>query len=83
MALKQNIETRYGFVVSEAYIRIESANVAKDKVTFTVCSYADKEKPFFDSKVFSCAYDISGSNPIKQAYVHLKTLPEFTGAVDC
>jgi hypothetical protein len=24
-----------------------------------------------------------GPNPIKQAYLHLKTLPEFEGAEDC
>jgi hypothetical protein len=30
-----------------------------------------------------CPYDIEGDNPIKQAYEHLKTLPEFEGAIDC
>jgi hypothetical protein len=29
------------------------------------------------------AYDIDGDNPIAQAYLHLKTLPEFAGATDC
>jgi len=28
-------------------------------------------------------YDLDGENPIKQAYIHLKTLPEFADAVDC
>ena len=83
MALKQNTETQYGFVVNDAYIRVQTANVSKDKMTFSVFLYADKEKPSFDSKVFSCAYEINGLNPIAQAYEHLKTLPEFAGATDC
>ena len=83
MALKQNTETQYGFVVSDAYIRVETANVSKDKMTFAVSLYANKEKPFFDAKVFSCNYSIDGANPIAQAYAHLKTLPEFAGATDC
>jgi hypothetical protein len=29
------------------------------------------------------AYDIDGENPVRQAYLHLKTLPEFAGATDC
>lgn len=33
------------------------------------------------SRVF--ALDLDGPNPIKQAYEHLKTLPEFADAVDC
>lgn len=27
--------------------------------------------------------DMEGDNPLKQAYEHLKTLPEFEGAEDC
>mgnify|MGYP007101623561 CR=1 FL=1 len=30
----------------------------------------------------TCDYDLNVDNPIKQAYDHLKTLPEFSGAVD-
>lgn len=52
-------------------------------MTFSVSFYANKEKPFFEAKVFSCADDIHADNPIKQAYKHLKTLPEFAGALDC
>ena len=40
--------------------------------------------PFpFNTKTYSCAYDINGENPIKQAYLYLKTLPEFASATDC
>jgi hypothetical protein len=35
------------------------------------------------SKPHSFTPDMDGPNFIKQAYQHLKTLPEFEGAVDC
>ena len=40
-------------------------------------------KESFDEKTFYCEYGINGENPIKQAYLHLKTLPEFADTVDC
>jgi hypothetical protein len=36
-----------------------------------------EERPYFFQ------YDITGENPIKQAYLYLKTLPEFATATDC
>jgi hypothetical protein len=35
------------------------------------------------SKEFEFTPDLDGPNFIKQVYLHLKTLPEFEGAVDC
>lgn len=85
MALKQKIKTEWGIEVENAYSRIENVTLtAKDKITFLVRSYVSNDGvPFFTEKVSGCAYDINGENPIKQAYLHLKTLPEFTDAVDC
>jgi hypothetical protein len=39
--------------------------------------------PAFGDAEYSCAYDLDGANPIRQAYLHLKTLPEFANATDC
>lgn len=33
--------------------------------------------------VYEFPTDLNGSNNIFQAYIYLKTLPEFSGAVDC
>lgn len=30
----------------------------------------------------ACAYDLEGENPMKQAYAHIKTLPQYDGAQD-
>jgi hypothetical protein len=35
------------------------------------------------SKTYNFQPDLGGANFLAQAYAHLKTLPEFSGAVDC
>jgi len=84
MALNKTIETASGIVVNNAYLRVEEATVKnKNQLYFFVKYFASVEKPEFESKLFFCPYELDGANPIAQAYVHLKTLPEFSGANDC
>ena len=84
MALKKTVTTQHGFTASDAYHRVEGVQVGKDRMTFQVRSYKDNSGlPHFADVALSCAYSISGNNPIAQAYTHLKTLPEFAGATDC
>jgi len=84
MALEKTAITSHGFTASNAYHRVEGTQVSKDSMTFQVRSYKDNSGlPHFADASFGCAYDIAGDNPIKQAYEHLKTLPEFASANDC
>jgi hypothetical protein len=83
MALKKNASTEFGFDVANAYQRVESMKLKKASMEFQVAVYSDVTKNAFNHKNYSCEYDIDGANPIAQAYAHLKTLPEFAGAVDC
>jgi len=84
MAIKKQVETVHGFSVGDAYHRVENVTIlAKEKMAFSVKVYKDVEKQAFSEIGFNCAYDLNGSNPIAQAYNHLKTLSEFTGAMDC
>jgi hypothetical protein len=84
MALKKTVITVHGFAANDAYHRVEGTQVSKDTMKFQVRSYKDNSGlPHFADASFGCAYDIAGDNPIKQAYEHLKTLPEFAGATDC
>ena len=84
MALEKTVTTLHGFKAVDAYHRVEGTQVRKDTMTFQVRSYKDTSGlPHFADSPFNCAYDIAGDNPIKQAYAHLKTLPEFAGATDC
>ena len=64
----------------DAYIKVEAVEATKQSAKATV-TYKDGDK--FITKNFSFAPSLEESNFIKQAYEHLKTLPEFSGAVDC
>lgn len=84
MALEKSVVTENGLRCPNAYIKVEGVSlIKKDEVSFFVRSYADKNKHPFCEKIYYAAYDLEGANPIKQAYVYLKTLPEFEGAIDC
>jgi len=84
MALKKSVTTVYGFEIPDAYHRVEGVQlISKTMIRFQVRSFADKEKAHFADSQYECVYDMNGQNPIKQAYEHLKTLPEFAGATDC
>jgi hypothetical protein len=84
MALQLTKTTQSGIEVKNAYIRVDQLSLSgKNNITFKVNSYKDKSLPAFEENFYGCAYDLNSENPIKQAYLHLKTLPEFAGAVDC
>jgi len=84
MALQKTVTTPQGFHAQDAYHRVETIMIEnKTKLVFQVRSYASAEvSTAFDDAAFDCAYDMGGSNPIQQAYQHLKGLPEFSGAED-
>jgi hypothetical protein len=84
MALQTDTTTIYGFNVASAYHRVDNISIVnKNKMSFHLYAFADVNKPFFSERTFEMVYDLTGENPIKQAYLHLKTLPEFLNATDC
>lgn len=84
MALKKSVTTAHGFEAVDAYHRIEGVRlVGKDRIRFQVRATKEPGLPHFSDDEFDCSFDMNGANPIAQAYVHLKTLPEFADAVDC
>jgi hypothetical protein len=64
-----------------AYWKITKINGDKNELNVEVTVSLDSET--LDKKVFFVAPNLDGKNFIAQAYEHLKTLPEFAGAVDC
>ena len=83
MALLKTKRTGFGIEVTDAYHRVENVRLdGKNAIAFSVRAYAAGSSRFFAETSYFCAYDIAGDNPIKQAYEHLKTLPEFAGATD-
>lgn len=83
MALQKTTQTRFGISVPNAYHRVEFLTLErKDAMRFNLRSYASVEMPPFDEAAFEAPFDINGDNPIRQAYEHLKSLPEFNDAED-
>lgn len=72
-----------GISVTDAYCRVSNIDLTKSVMDFKLEMRALEASEAFNVLEFTCPYDIAGENPIAQAYVHLKTLPEFAGAVDC
>lgn len=86
MALKKTI-TRIAFgqsvAVPDAYIKVESVTGNKAIIHANVSFMTASDGQEIDSLRVGFEPSIDGGNFIKQAYEHLKTLPEFDGAVDC
>jgi hypothetical protein len=68
------------------YIRVEAVHLAnnksEDSLKRAVIEASFTGEGIKGERKISFPYDMSGDNPIKQAYLHLKTLPEFADATD-
>jgi len=62
------------------YIKVSEISGNKEEIMFNVLF---KSSEFSLHKSYSMIPDLEGPNFIKQAYLYLKSLPEFEGAVDC
>lgn len=85
MALQMQLTTEQGFVAPNAYLRVEKVLASKSSATATVCAYKDSNTDNVVeiwSKSYQLGVDLDGDNFIAQAYLYLKTLPEFSGAID-
>lgn len=67
-------------VDKEAYIKVVSVSGTKDDVSANVETRTDIGSSY---SLIAFKPDMDGANFIKQAYEHMKTLPEFAGAQDC
>lgn len=84
MALKKTVITPQGFDAVDAYHKVENVRlISIYEIAFQLRSSKDNTSPHFSDVEFQAAYDLNGDNPLAQAYAHLKTLPEFSDAVDC
>jgi hypothetical protein len=85
MAIKKTVTTSFGVDVQNAYHRVGAINLTKkNAMSFSVGVFVDNVcKTPVRTESYACTYDLSGNNPLAQAYGHLKTLPEFAGATDC
>jgi hypothetical protein len=97
MALRKNIDTEGTVFVKtplgtvekgtqqisfSAYIKVEEISGNKSEIYATV-SFSGDAFEFKKQFEIPVSVEASAANFVAQAYVHLKTLPEFAGAVDC
>jgi hypothetical protein len=86
MALQKNIKIEMcgkNIEFNNAYIKIKNFNGDKNRILFFTKTLNEKDGELITESAYDFDYNINGENPIKQAYLHLKTLPEFAGATDC
>jgi hypothetical protein len=83
MALKKEFDN--GLETFDAYWRVEETRiVGKNKMMVCVRAYREPTANYhIDERCFDgVPHSTTTGNPWEQAYVHLKTLPEFAGAID-
>jgi hypothetical protein len=76
-AFNQEIE------IENAYIKALQVTSDKENSSVLIQIFDNKKENKIDQFFKEFKTNLSGENPIKQAYLHLKTLPEFSDAVDC
>lgn len=89
MALQKNMELENNFgeksLIKNCYIKVEAVRVSKSRCFATVAIFKeDKDWRLVTNEIaFDGDFSDSSSNSIRQAYIHLKTLPDYSGAKDC
>lgn len=86
MALKNNCQLpAYGktVVIADAYCRVDTINGSKNTMAIQLGIYSDQGQTLVAKKTYQFLPDLNGENFIRQAYLHLKKLPEFDQAQDC
>jgi len=90
MALQKSLTDDTGTTHPEAYIKANSVVINKDIdkwmidfdiVVFHTVNNKLKRSVSIYSR-YQVEYNLTGDNPLIQAYTYLKTLPEFSGALD-
>jgi hypothetical protein len=87
MALQKTISLANNFgessVFKNSYIKVSRFNGTKERLVFDASFRKTSTSMELSKTVYEINYNLDGENPIKQAYLYLKTLPEFADAVDC
>ena len=82
MAIKHNWNFK-GIEVQECYIRVSQVSCNKQQGTAFIEFKANQTSDPFETTSHQFGVKLNGANFIAQAYEHLKTLPDFSGATDC
>jgi len=86
MALKKQLAINFlgqDISFNNAYIKVVKVNGDKTTITASVDTLTEANGQQISRVDYIFSHDLNNGNVIAQAYQHLKTLPEFAGAVDC
>jgi len=89
MALQKNIKLTDNFGIEveipNTYIKVKTTECSKENSVYILEFKKSKDSnDCIKTQVGRFNLDLNSSeNPIKQAYIHIKTLPEFSDAIDC
>jgi hypothetical protein len=87
MALIKNIILQDNFgddkQFTNVYLKVDSFMGSKKEIRFEIGFYREKDGKKLNIQQVNFIPTLDGKNFIAQAYDHLKTLPEFAGAIDC
>jgi len=87
MAFKMQITVKNNFnddvIFNNIYTKIEMISGNKEKIRVDLIYKRQSDELIVLKQCYFFVPDLNGNNFIAQAYEHLKTLPEFSGVVDC
>ena len=86
MALAKNISVKaFGKVFSfeNAYHKVDGIFGSKESLNFKLVAKTSKDGEILKSDSYVFVPNLDGKNFIAQAYDYLKSLPEFSSAIDC
>jgi len=86
MALSHSMEIEVGskqVTFDNTYIKVTEYHGNKSHMTFVVSWSESVNSSHLKQATYGCSINLDGENPVRQAYLYLKTLPEFADAVDC
>ncbi|MEW5222952.1 hypothetical protein AB1Y64_26030 [Klebsiella michiganensis] len=73
-----------GISVENAKVTVGDIYIADghEVLSITANWSAPDSSEYFRQTTYNCQYDITGADPVTQAYAYLKTLDEFSGATE-
>ncbi|WP_447313242.1 hypothetical protein [Klebsiella pneumoniae] len=73
-----------GVTVTDGVLNVIMPSISTDETTlsFGLAYRASESDPLLNSETYSCPYDITAGDPFTQAYNYIKSLSQFSEAVD-
>lgn len=86
MALQLPLQTQFGIELPAAYAKIGMFTGTKDGFSISVDYFANAAARDANTPIISSALiqlNTTAAQNVASMYAYLKTLPEFSGAIDC